>query len=70
MIIQILKLLQGDGDGEDLHEIVTEESRNLDEEVYLASNIQSHLGLALLDVDDDFTSVGNIEQNDHRLLED
>lgn len=68
-MIPILKLLQGDDDGENLHEIVAEETHNLDEEVYPTSNIQSHLELALLDMDDSI-SVGNIEQNDHHLLED
>lgn len=63
---QVLKLLQGDID-------VTKWARQqinalgdcntLDEEVCPRSDIQSHLNLALLDVDDDSLSLSSIEQS-------
>ncbi|KAK8965286.1 putative receptor-like serine/threonine-protein kinase [Platanthera guangdongensis] len=60
---QILELLQGEQEIEQwmslkVNNNVTEE----DEEVYPASSIGSHMGLALLDVDDD-ASVMSFEQN-------
>lgn len=63
---QVLKLLQGDVD-------VTKWARQqinalegcntLDDEVCTRSDIQSHLNLALLDVDDDSLSLSSIEQS-------
>lgn len=61
----ILKLLQGDADASKwarLQVNALEESDMLDDESYPASNLQSHLNLALLDVEDDSLSMGSLDQ--------
>ncbi|OVA19591.1 Protein kinase domain [Macleaya cordata] len=71
---QIVKLLQGEKDIEewvnshvnDLKESDNEEG----DEAYPDSSVESHLGLALLDVEDDTTSFSSVEQNNHHTLED
>lgn len=65
---QILKLLRGEEDVEKLISPLidatddTENQNNNDDEVYPDSCAESHLGLALLDVDDDSTSFSSAEQ--------
>lgn len=64
--LQVVKLLQGDVD-------VTKWSRQqmngvgdcntVDDEVCPRSDIQSHLNVALLDVDDDSLSLSSVEQS-------
>ncbi|XP_077246632.1 protein kinase STUNTED-like isoform X2 [Tasmannia lanceolata] len=73
-ISQILRLLQGDDDvakWAKFHDCVPKEMDNQDEEEYPSPNARSHnLSLALLEGDDDTTSVSSIEQNTHKSLED
>ncbi|XAR72698.1 Non-specific serine/threonine protein kinase [Bertholletia excelsa] len=66
---QVLKILKGE---KDTDELVNSESgdpgnnenqENADEEVYPRSSPESHVGLALLDLDDNCTSFGSIEQS-------
>lgn len=63
---QVLKLLQGDTDVTKwarLQVNASEESDMLDDEACPRSNLQSHLNLALLDVEDDSFSMSSIEQS-------
>ncbi|GAB2219466.1 hypothetical protein Droror1_Dr00007102 [Drosera rotundifolia] len=72
---QILKLLEGKETIEDwmkssVHQ--QEEKENLDgndDEVYTSANTKSHLSMAFLDVDDDFTSCSSLDQNGRPSLE-
>ncbi|KAL5982740.1 hypothetical protein ACLOJK_016816 [Asimina triloba] len=74
----VLKLLQGDEEvtkWAKLQVKTSEEFDGLDDEAYSTPNIQSHLNLALLDVDDDAASISSIEQGinyitAHKSLED
>ncbi|GMH00925.1 hypothetical protein Nepgr_002764 [Nepenthes gracilis] len=62
----VVKLLQGDMDvmkWARLQVYASENSDMVDEEAFPFSNIQSHLNLALLDVEDDSLSLSSIEQN-------
>ncbi|KAF8377079.1 hypothetical protein HHK36_030452 [Tetracentron sinense] len=62
----ILKLLQGDPEitkWAKLQVCASEEFDVLGDEAFLPSNIQSHLTLALLDVEDDSLSISSIEQS-------
>lgn len=63
---QVSKLLQGDIDAikwARLEVNALEAHEMLDDEVCPPSNIQSHLNLALLDVDDDSLSMYSVEQS-------
>lgn len=74
-ISQILKLLRGEKDVakwvnsqiEDQHDLENQDEN--DDEVYPDSSAESHLGLALLDVDDNFTSFSSMEQGNRLSLE-
>ncbi|XP_042514532.1 serine/threonine-protein kinase PAK 6-like [Macadamia integrifolia] len=62
----VLKLLQGDPEvtkWAKLQVNASEEFDAQDEEAFPHTNIQSHLNVALLDVDDDSLSVSSVEQN-------
>ncbi|KAH9757224.1 protein kinase domain-containing protein [Citrus sinensis] len=62
----VLKLLRGDADVTKwarLQVNASEESEMLDDESCPRSNLQSHLNLALLDVEDDSFSMSSIEQS-------
>ncbi|XP_043716902.1 uncharacterized protein LOC122664926 [Telopea speciosissima] len=62
----VLKLLQGDPEvtkWAKLQVKASEEFDTQDEEAFPHTNIQSHLNVALLDVEDDSLSVSSIEQN-------
>lgn len=64
--LQILKLLQGDDaimKWAKLQVIASEDFDLLYDEVSPASDIQSHLNLALLDLEDDSLSVSSIEHS-------
>lgn len=61
-----MKLLQGDADAikwARLQVHALEESDVLEDEACPRSNLQSHLNLALLDVEDDSLSMSSIEQS-------
>uniref|UniRef100_A0A7C9ASV7 Receptor protein serine/threonine kinase n=2 Tax=Opuntia streptacantha TaxID=393608 RepID=A0A7C9ASV7_OPUST len=61
----ILKLLEGDADVMKWARVqvnASESSNKLDEDGHPQPDLQSHLSLALLDVEDDSLSVGSIEQ--------
>ncbi|XP_050235442.1 protein kinase STUNTED-like [Mercurialis annua] len=61
----VLKLLQGDAEVTKWARLQlnnVEESDMVEDEAYRRSNLQSHLNLALLDVDDDSLSTSSIEQ--------
>ncbi|GMH22311.1 hypothetical protein Nepgr_024154 [Nepenthes gracilis] len=67
----VLRLLQGDANVEKwarLQVNALENHDGLDDEAFPVTNIQSHLNLALLDVEDDSLSVSSIDQ--HVSLED
>lgn len=71
--LQIFKLLQGDDaimKWARLQAIASEDFDLLYDEVSPASDIQSHLNLALLDVEDDSLSVSSIEQGVNYLTVD
>ncbi|KAK9286503.1 hypothetical protein L1049_014901 [Liquidambar formosana] len=74
-MIQILKLLRGE---EDVEKWINsqidgpddlENQNDNDDEVYPESCTKSHLGLALLDVDDDSTSFSSVEQSNSLSIE-
>lgn len=61
-----MKLLEGDADVTKwarLQVNASEGSETLDDEACPQSNLQSHLNLALLDVEDDSLSMSSIEQS-------
>lgn len=72
---QILKLLRGEKDVdkwvnsqiEDQHDLENQDGN--DDEVYPDSIAESHLSLALLDVDDNFTSFSSMDQGNRLSLE-
>ncbi|XP_077224745.1 protein kinase STUNTED-like isoform X2 [Tasmannia lanceolata] len=70
----ILKLLKGDDEATKwarLQVSALEEFDTLDDEAYPVSNIQSHLNLALLDVEDDSISIDSVDcLTAHKSLED
>lgn len=68
LLFQILKLLKGDKEMEKLLAkpqiktlIETENQDENDDEVYPNSSAELHLSVALLDVDDDSTSLSSLE---------
>ncbi|KAK1321088.1 putative proline-rich receptor-like protein kinase PERK11 [Acorus calamus] len=68
---QVLNLLKGEEDLKALAEsqaFSPKELENHDEEAYPASDMQSHIGLAFLDVSDD-TSFSSMEQGYHNSIE-
>ncbi|KAK1262789.1 putative proline-rich receptor-like protein kinase PERK11 [Acorus gramineus] len=68
---QVLNLLKGKEDFNALAESQTfslKELENHDEEAYPASDVQSHIGLAFLNVSDD-TSFSSMEQGYHNSIE-
>ncbi|KAK6916722.1 Protein kinase domain [Dillenia turbinata] len=70
---KILELLRGEIDideWETFQSEIQEVSEDQDEENYLDSKPVPHLNLALLEVDDDSTSVGSAEQRNNISLED
>ncbi|KAK9164546.1 hypothetical protein Syun_005448 [Stephania yunnanensis] len=72
-ISEILELLAGEKDvkeWESLHANDPEFVNQVDDEAYPDSNLESHLDLAMLDVDDDTTSHSSIERNSHHTFED
>lgn len=76
LIMQILKLLQGEEDVVDWAKSevsVTKESDNQDEEGYSVPSVRPqphHIDLALLEADDDTTSFSSsVDQNNHHSLE-
>ncbi|KAL7257385.1 hypothetical protein ACSBR1_003650 [Camellia fascicularis] len=74
---QILKILKGEKDDDECaksqlgDQTGTENQENDDDEVYPHSSAESHLGLALLDVDDSDTSTsfGSVEQSSRISLD-
>ncbi|KAK4847435.1 hypothetical protein QYF36_001847 [Acer negundo] len=72
---EVLKLLRGDKDFEKCVNYQIKENEEVDnqdvndDEVYPHSSPELHLGLALLDVDDDSTSLSSIEQSNHLSLD-
>lgn len=72
---EILKLLRGDKDVQELETPQTKDSEDPenqgdnDDEVYPNSSAELHLSLALLDVDDDCTSFSSMEQGSNISLE-
>lgn len=71
-MLQVVKILQGEEEikpwmSYDVNNNLTEQDWQ-DDEAYPASSIGSHLGLALLDVDDD-VSVVSFEQNNLKSLD-
>ncbi|KAK9129429.1 hypothetical protein Sjap_009916 [Stephania japonica] len=72
-ISEILELLAGEKDVKEwtgLHANDPEFVNQVDDEAYPDSNLESHLDLAMLDVDDDTTSHSSIERNSHHTFED
>ncbi|ONK72617.1 uncharacterized protein A4U43_C04F21270 [Asparagus officinalis] len=71
---QVLRLLQGEEEIESWINSKANNSHNeldyQDEEFYLSPSIGSHLGLALLDVEDDDASIISFEQNHLSSLDD
>ncbi|KAK1327216.1 putative proline-rich receptor-like protein kinase PERK11 [Acorus calamus] len=70
-MIQVLNLLKGEEDFSALAESQAsspKELENQDEEAYPASDVQSHLGLAFLDIEDD-ASFSSMEQVYHNSIE-
>ncbi|KAF6170724.1 hypothetical protein GIB67_015676 [Kingdonia uniflora] len=72
---QILKLLLGEKDVEEwvlIHAISDEEEDDIQdgEELSPESSMESHLGIAMLDVDGESTSFSSIEQTSHYTLQD
>ncbi|KAK1274291.1 Proline-rich receptor-like protein kinase PERK13 [Acorus gramineus] len=68
---QVLNLLKGEEDFSALAESQAsspKELENQDEEAYPASDVQSHLGLAFLDIEDD-ASFSSMEQGYHNSIE-
>ncbi|GAB2212603.1 hypothetical protein Droror1_Dr00020579 [Drosera rotundifolia] len=65
---RVLKLLQGDDETVQWARLEVNAFRNsdcLDEDAVSTTSIQTHLNLALLDIDDDSLSImGSIEQHD------
>ncbi|KAH7574892.1 hypothetical protein JRO89_XS02G0018300 [Xanthoceras sorbifolium] len=72
---EILKLLRGDKDFENCVSYQIKENEDFDnedvndDEVYPHSSAELHLGLALLDVDDDSTSLSSMEQSHNLSLD-
>ncbi|KAF9622831.1 hypothetical protein IFM89_034066 [Coptis chinensis] len=71
---QILKLLRG---VEDIEEWANSQAKDQeeceiqeDDEIYPDSSAESHLGVALLDLDDDTTSFSSVDQQSHYTFED
>lgn len=65
--MQVLKLLEGDEDTvkwamQQVSSCSSDESEMLKDEQCQRSSLQSHLNVALLDVEDDSISMGSIEQ--------
>lgn len=76
-INQILELLRGEKDADKWvssemdHPQESEAKDDNDDEVYPTSSMESHLGMALLDVDGDCVSFSSVEQSsNHKSLED
>ncbi|PIA27860.1 hypothetical protein AQUCO_07500045v1 [Aquilegia coerulea] len=73
---QILKLLRGEQDVDELvdshiKDQDQEEFNNLDDdELYPDSSVESHRGVALLDVDNETTSFSSVDQHSHHTFED
>ncbi|KAK0583069.1 hypothetical protein LWI29_033018 [Acer saccharum] len=72
---EVLKILRGDRDFEKCVNYQIKENEEFDnqdandDEVYPHSSAELHLGLALLDVDDDSTSLSSMEQSNHLSLD-
>ncbi|KAK3193961.1 hypothetical protein Dsin_025271 [Dipteronia sinensis] len=72
---EVLKLLRGDRDLEKCVNYQIKENEEFDnqdvndDEVYPHSSAELHLGMALLDVDDDSTSLSSMEQSNHLSLD-
>lgn len=71
MYSQILKILRGEKDVDFRFEDQnnSDDQMNNDDEVYPESSVESHISLALLDVDEDSISFSNTEQSSSRSLE-
>ncbi|KAF5192287.1 kinase domain [Thalictrum thalictroides] len=71
---QILKLLRGEKDVDELVDSIVkdqEELNNLDDdEFYPDSSVESHREVALLDVDDETISFSSVDQHSHHTFED
>ncbi|KAL8109758.1 hypothetical protein AgCh_025743 [Apium graveolens] len=68
---QILKILRGEKDLESRSEVqnYSDDQINNDDEVYPESSVESHISLALLDVDEDSISFSSTEPSSCRSLE-
>lgn len=68
MSLQILGILRGEEDATGLQQAAAEPDCLVDDETYPAANVRSHLGLALLDVED-AESISSTEHSNLSPLE-